>query len=239
MPSSWSAFASPRRAQMPPLDANRSRSTRAKHAGTSFVSWFRHGGKTRIVRGRDKRGGTSGVSDSERDRAGPETGAGDGNAANKAVPDLAARLRAHTKALRRDVRALQSALADVDAAIARSRNRIEHLRKIVPARKPKSRHPEEGLDAHEEERRSDGDRRSGIDRRQLSDPLAPVSRWIEGLPMERRASDDRRCVPDRRAGSDGQAPPTAPHGEAEGQSNTVVSLAAFRARRAALRGSRQ
>ena len=130
--------------------------------------------------------------------------------------DLTARLRAHTRALQQNVRALQETFAAVDAAIAVSRARL-FVRYRPPA----------GL----------AERRAGFDRRRQDDPTSALIRWIDGDALERRAGEDRRTVAsgEGRPNVEGAAAPEAASGSPSATTATVVSLDAFRTRRANLR----
>ena len=150
--------------------------------------------------------------------------------------DLSARLRAHTRALQQNVRALQETIAAVDAAVAVSRARL-FVRHRPPA----------GL----------AERRAGFDRRRQDDPVSALVRWVDGDALERRAGEDRRTTvagahddPNVAPGHDypnvvggegrhtvagAAAPEAAPEAASGSPSATIVSLDAFRARRASLR----
>ena len=132
--------------------------------------------------------------------------------------DLTARLRAHTRALQQNVRALQETFAAVDAAIAVSRARL-FVRYRPPA----------GL----------AERRAGFDRRRQDDPTSALIRWIDGDALERRAGEDRRTVASGHdhpnVASGHEAVPEAASGSPSATTATIVSLDAFRARRANLR----
>lgn len=171
------------------------------------------------------------VSDTDRGR-GEEAACGRDSDLHGDSPaaDLVSRLQAHTRSLRRDVQALKKALAEVDAAVTRSRDRVEQLRRIVPERKVAAKADTDEGQERMVQRRCGGDRRTSSDRRRLEDPISAVVRWLDGLPMDRRSGNERRITPDRRTEGETAAPP-APRAPALPDPSNVVSLAVFRAQR--------
>jgi hypothetical protein len=200
-----------------------------------------------VATGKDGRGGNS-FDDTmpERDAA-------------AALNEVAARLQAHSEALKRDIHRLQRALADINTAMAMSAKSVERLRtstdklratfgdgkgfgrRLPPDPPAADRAPKPPL----ENRRSGDERRSGAERRRAAAEVGGLLRWIEGTSLDRRKGGDRRRTTDRRR-SESAGPPPRPSrpqaARADQRSRfdeaNVVSLAAARAKRKSARKSK-
>ena len=145
------------------------------------------------------------------------------------LKELIGRLQDHSDLLRREIRRLQHALAEINGAIALSLERVERVRSNMERlqaifggggqnEKPR------------EDQRSGFERRAGIERRRARSDVTGLLRWIEGTSLDRRKAPDRRNAGDRRkpAESGGQNdPPRRRAGE-------VISLADYRRSRKAM-----
>lgn len=179
----------------------------------------------------------------------------DGNISDRdaaaALNEVAARLQAHSEALKRDILRLQRSLADINSAMLTSAQSVERLRSSTDKLRSTfgdrkgfgRRHPADAPTAAEapkpplENRRSGDDRRLGKERRRPAGEISGLLRWIDGTSLDRRKGGDRRRTADRRWPEASQPPrPARPQG-ARGNPRSsvdpanVISLAAARAKR--------
>lgn len=134
-----------------------------------------------------------------------------------ALAELAVRLRGQAASLREDILRLRRALSDIDAAMSVSLDRLNDARHsnavlqtmLEPpgsAGAPAGDEPAAPQDAADAsgrphlviEKRSSGDRRSGVDRRRDPSEVTGLLRWLEGSSLDRRSGTDRRSGQDRR-----------------------------------------
>ncbi|MCW5699440.1 MAG: hypothetical protein KIT00_06330 [Rhodospirillales bacterium] len=168
-----------------------------------------------------------------------------------ALADVTARLQAHSESLRRDIRRLQQALADINSAMSMSMQSVDKMRANTerlhrafgppkrPTAAPIGRRAADTAAPQPPiaERRAEADRRASLDRRRPTSEISGLLRWIEGTSLDRRRGSERRRLVDRRCPEFGMSvarlssrqrtsePPPRP------TANNIVSLAAVRAER--------
>jgi hypothetical protein len=145
------------------------------------------------------------------------------------LKELIGRLQEHSDLLRREIRRLQRALAEINGAIALSLDRVERLRSNVERLQAVFGVVGGGRqdEKRREEQRSGFERRSGAERRRARSDVTGLLRWIEGTSLDRRKAADRRNTEDRRntvQNSVQSDQPLAPRRRA----GEVISLADYR-----------
>lgn len=117
------------------------------------------------------------------------------------LKELIGRLQEHSHSLRREIRRLQRALAEINGAIAISLERVERLRSNIERLQGVFGVAGNGGQDEKprEEQRSGFERRSGAERRRARSDVTGLLRWIEGTSLDRRKTPDRRNAGDRRA----------------------------------------
>ena len=150
------------------------------------------------------------------------------------LKELIGRLQDHSDLLRREIRRLQRALAEINGAIALSLERVERLRSNMERlqaifgggqnEKPR------------EDQRSGFERRAGAERRRARSNVTGLLRWIEGTSLDRRKVPDRRNVGDRRKTVQGsvQSEPIVVPRAPRRRLGEVISLADYRRSRTAV-----
>lgn len=150
------------------------------------------------------------------------------------LKELIGRLQNHSDVLRREIRRLQQALAEINSAIALSLDRVERLRSNIERLQAIFGVPGDGQQVEDEkppkDQRSGLERRAGAERRRARSDVSGLLRWIEGTSLDRRKAPDRRNVGDRRKTAQSGVqndPPMRRAGE-------VISLADYRRSRKAV-----
>jgi hypothetical protein len=162
------------------------------------------------------------------------------NTSAAVLKELIGRLQDHSDSLRREIRRLQRALAEINGAITLSLERVERLRSNIERLQAIFGVAGGGRQIEEEkpreEQRSGLERRSGAERRRTRSDVTGLLRWIEGTSLDRRKAPDRRNVGDRRTivQSSAQSDPIVVPMALKARAGEIISLADYRRSRKAM-----